>query len=124
VAESDGDLVPTGPEASPPEPVVPGPSAVVQSEIEDLKRELKATRRKSRMHFMWLLLGISPGAILPALGLLGEGRTDLLVIFLIMVAASQLYLGMKAATKMDRLKARLNELEGELEGGPSALPPA
>jgi hypothetical protein len=99
--------------------------AVVQSEIEDLERELKVTRRKSRLHFIWLLLGISPGAILPALGLLGEGRTDLLVIFLIMVAASQLYLGMKAATKMDRLKARLKELEGELVGDEGAsLPPA
>ena len=89
-------------------------SAVIEAQIDELEQDLRATRRKRRRHYTWLILGISPGAVLPALGLLAEGSDTLLGSFLVLVAFSQIYLGAKASSKMDDLEAKIRDLEEQL----------
>ena len=89
-------------------------SAVIESQIHELVGDLRATRKKRRWHYTWLLLGISPGAVIPAMGLLAEGSLGLLVSFLVLVAFWQIYLGAKASSKMDELEARIEGLKSQL----------
>ncbi len=105
------------PSATPPDPettdldeVSVGSSILLQSEIEDLERELRAVRRKERWHFVWAFVGISPAALIPAIGLFREGSFGLVVLLALLVTISQLYLGVKAIGKAARLKKALASL--------------
>lgn len=86
---------------------------VVQAEIEDLERELRAVRRKERWHFVWALTGISPAALLPAIGLFREESFGLIVLLSFAVTISQFYLGVKASGKANRLNKSLEKLREE-----------
>jgi hypothetical protein len=92
-----------------------GQSAIIQAEVEDLERELRAVRKKERWHFVWALTGVSPAALIPAMGLVVRGNYGLVVPFLLLVTFSQLYLGVKAAGKAARLKRALEDLREEEE---------
>jgi hypothetical protein len=92
--------------SEPPRP----PSVIIQAEIEDLEREVRAARRKERWHFVWALTGISPAALIPGVGLFLDESFDLFILLLVLVSFSQFYLGTKAAGKVARLKRALNGL--------------
>ena len=105
------------PSATPPDPEpthlqkVPDESSIIlQAEVEDLERELRAVRRKERWHFVWALTGMSPAALIPAMGLFLDGNYGLVVPFVLLVTISQFYLGVKAAGKASRLKKALEDL--------------
>ena len=98
------------PETTDLDEVPVGSSILLQSEIEDLERELRAVRRKERWHFVWALIGISPAALIPAIGLFREGSFGLVVLLALLVTISQLYLGVKASGKAARLKKALEGL--------------
>ncbi len=105
------------PSATPPAPepthlkeIPRGQSAIVQAEVDDLERELRAVKRKERWHFVWALTGISPAALIPAIGLFREGSFGLVVLLALLVTISQLYLGVKASGKAARLKKALEGL--------------
>jgi hypothetical protein len=87
-----------------------GQSAIFQAEVEDLERELRAVRKKERWHFVWALTGVSPAALIPAMGLVLRGNFGLVVPFVLLVTISQFYLGVKAAGKAARLKKALRDL--------------
>ena len=105
------------PLAIPPDPAaahlnkVPAESSyLIQVEVEDLERELRAVRRKERWHFVWALTGISPAALIPAIGLFREGSFGWVVLLAFLVTISQFYLGVKASGKAARLKKSLEGL--------------
>lgn len=113
------------PSTTPPDPettdlceVRDGSSILLQSEIEDLERELRAVRKKERWHFVWALLGTSPAALLPAIGLSWEGSYGLAVLLSLMVTISQFLLGVKATGKATRLEKALESLRGEGSSDP------
>lgn len=80
-----------------------------------MEKELRGVRRKANWHFVWTLIGISPAAVIPALGLIQEGSRGLLVLLGVLVTISQGYLGAKASRRAGDLEARLQELK---EGQP------
>ena len=90
-----------------------GSSLLIASEIENLERELRVVRRKANWHFLWTVLGVSPAAIIPALGLMREGSVGLLVLLAVLVTISQGYLGAKASRKAGHLEAALKTLKKE-----------
>ena len=85
-------------------------SILVQSEVEDLKRELRAVQRKERWHFEWAMTGISPAALIPLIGLFHEGSFGVLLLLAILLTIFQFYLGGKAATRAHRLKREINRV--------------
>jgi len=90
---------------------VPASSSIIASEVSDLEQELRVVRRKARWHFVWIVLGISPAAIIPALGLIREGSRGLLALLAVLVTISQGYAGAKASKKAGELEATLKELK-------------
>ncbi len=85
-------------------------SFLIQADVEDLERELRAVRKKERWHFVWALTGISPAALIPAIGLFREGSFGFVVLLALLVTISQFYLGVKATGKAARLKKALESL--------------
>ena len=94
--------------------VPPASSAIRATEMKELEEELRGVRRKANWHFVWTLLGVSPGAIIPALGLMGEGSRGMLILLGVAVTISQGYMGAKASTRAKELETALERLkEGE-----------
>ena len=90
---------------------VPTASSMLhKAEVEDLERELRIVQGKAKRHLLWTLLGLSPSAIIPALGLMREGSFGLLVLLALLVMASQGYLGAKASKKAEGLEKALEIL--------------
>jgi hypothetical protein len=104
---------PPDPETSDLHEVPDGSSVLLRSEIEDLERELRAVRKKERWHFVWALVGISPAALIPAIGLAWEGSFGLVVLLALLVTVSQFLLGVKATGKANRLERALESLRAE-----------
>ena len=88
-------------------------SMLIEYEVEDLERELRAVRKKERKHFIWALTGISPAALIPMFGLFLTDSYGLLILLALLVPFSQLYMGVKASGKASRLKKSLEELRGK-----------
>lgn len=88
-------------------------------EVEDLELKLHAVRRREKRHLLWMVLGVSPAAVIPALGLLREGSTDLLLLLLVLVAVVHTVAWNRAAREAERLE---KELQGLLEGEDPPLP--
>ena len=88
-------------------------SMLIEHEVEDLERELRAVRKKERRHFVWALTGISPAALIPMFGLFLTDSFGLVVLLVILVPISQLYLGVRASGKASRLKKSLEEVRGK-----------
>ena len=87
-----------------------GRSTLVQSELEDLKRELRVVQKTERWHFVWAMTGISPAALIPMIGLFHEGSFGVLLLLAVLVTISQFYLGGKAATRAHRLTQAIDRL--------------
>lgn len=87
-----------------------GTAAVELAEREDLERRLRAAGKKRARHNLWLVLGISPAAAIPAMGLLAEGEIVLLVVLLVLVFVAQLYGLVKASREVRRLEQELEAL--------------
>lgn len=110
--------VPPDPEASDLCESPNGSSILLQSQIEELERELRAARKKGRRHFVWALVGVSPAALIPAIGLFREGSFGLLVLLALLVTTSQFLLGINASGKAARLEKALESLRGEVSSEP------
>ena len=65
-----------------------------------------------------MVLGFSPAAILPALGLLREGRFDLLLLLGALVLVTQTYSWTKASREAERLENLLRRMQEEDGGVP------
>jgi hypothetical protein len=88
-------------------------SMLIEYEVEDLERELRAVQKKERKHFIWALTGISPAALIPMIGLFLTDSFGLLVLLALLVPISQFYLGVKASGEASRLKKSLEDLRGK-----------
>lgn len=103
------DLIPKGSQ----EPV-PETSLASEVEKDDLAARLRIVRRKEKRHLLWTILGFSPGAAIPALGLMREGSTGLLLLLGGLVVVVQGYSWNKAAREAEKLEKQLLRLsEGE-----------
>jgi len=87
-------------------------SAIVQNEIDDVSQALEVVRKKKRRHALWTLMGISPAALLPAIGLMMEGSEGLLLILVLLVTLTQAYGWAKNRVKEKELEESLRLLSG------------
>ena len=79
-------------------------------EIEELEERLLVVHRKEKRHLLWMVLGISPAATLPFLGLLVQGKIGLLFLLSALVAVSQAYSWTRASREAERLEKIHREL--------------
>ena len=87
-------------------------SAIDMAKREDLEQKLLAVRKKKNRHLLWAVLGISPAAIIPAIGLLVEGQGVLLMVLLVLVFLGQVYGWTKTSFEARKLDKELLELSG------------
>jgi aminoglycoside 6'-N-acetyltransferase len=79
-------------------------------EREELEQQVHLARRKERRHLLWMVLGISPAAVIPALGLLREGSMGLLLLLVVLVTVSQIVSWTRASREAGRLERRLERM--------------
>ena len=80
---------------------------ISEMEREEVAKEIASLRRKGRRHLLWAFLGVSPGALIPALGLMREGSTGLLMLLGVFVVLTQLFSWGKTERKVEKLKEQL-----------------
>ena len=73
--------------------------------------ELEDAQRKSRRHLRWALLGLSPAALIPFVGLLAEGSFGLIVVLVVLVLLVEGWRYLQAEKKASRLRAVVKLLE-------------
>ena len=87
-----------------------GSAAIELAEREDLERRLLAVRKKKNRHLLWAVLGLSPAALIPAIGLLVEGEMGLLMVLVVLVFLGQLYGLAKTSSEARKLEKELLQL--------------
>ena len=97
-------------EESGPESRRAGETLATQLEREELEHKVRLAHRKERRHLLWAVLGITPAAFIPALGLLREGRMGLLVLLMILVTGSQVVSWIRASREAGRLEKKLGRM--------------
>lgn len=88
----------------------PGTSLLSKLEREELESRHRSAIRREKRHLFWMVLGISPAAVIPALGLLREGSLGLLVLLGVLVTVSQWASWTKASREAESLEQRLKRL--------------
>lgn len=68
----------------------------LRSEVRDLEEALEARLRASHQHFLWAVLGLSPAAFLPILGVLRAVSLVLAVVLGAVVSVVELIRGLRA----------------------------
>jgi hypothetical protein len=68
----------------------------LRSEVLDLEKALDARRRATHRHFFWAVLGLSPAAFLPMVGLLRGGGLVLAVVLGALVSVVEVIRGIGA----------------------------
>lgn len=95
-----------------------GTRAVVESDLDDLERRLEQERKDYRRHLLWIVLGASPGALLPMLFVVTEfgGPALVALILTVMVLEGWRALDTKREIgRMETMKMALRERLSELD---------
>jgi hypothetical protein len=106
----DGPMTFDDPNSTVPVAKDSGSAAIALAEREDLERKLHAVRKKKNRHVLWAMLGISPAAIIPAIGLLAEGDMGLLMVLLVLVFLAQVHGWGKTSKEARELEKELLQL--------------
>jgi hypothetical protein len=96
-----------------PSPTGAGEAALVQAEVEEVLEDLRKVRKRKKRHALWAIIGLSPAAVIPAVGLLMEGSLGLFVILCVLVTATQIIGWSKELKREGELEDRLRRLIGE-----------
>jgi hypothetical protein len=99
-----------------------GPSFASKVQKQDLEERLQIVKRKEKRHLLWTVLGFSPGAVIPALGLMREGNPGMLLVLAGLVGAYQWYAWTMAAREADALEKKLYLLSEDGEAQPAQDP--
>lgn len=89
---------------------------VARAELDDLTHALKQARDKEFKHYVRCLLGVSPAALIPVVGLAMRGEVALLVLLSVLVCFSEGWKAVKTSRVVRRLEAALATLEEETRG--------
>ena len=90
---------------------------VARSQIKDLVEEMEVHEKRGNRHLLFAVLGVSPGALLPMLGLLNSGAMGYVVALSFGVMGVELWRGLKARSKWRRMRELKEGLEEGLENG-------
>ena len=97
-------------------------SLVSRLELADLEQKLDTVHRREKRHLLWMVLGLSPAAALPAVGLLLEGSSDLLLLLIVLVSVFHTVSWNKAAREAERMEKELDRLQAETDVGSEERP--
>ena len=115
--------------------VVPPPllerdlSLIMRSDVTDIQEALKVARRKVDRHTLYLLLGVTPAALIPLFGLVLQGNGGLIALLCVLIGVREIGRLIKASREVSRLEFLLMEMEDEADdaeagggaiGGPKA----
>jgi Flp pilus assembly protein TadB len=92
--------------------------ALIESELDDLGTRLEQERKSYQRHLLWLILGVSPGALLPMLFVLTEFGGRALVALILTVGGLEGWRALvakRAIRRMETLEMDLHERLAEVE---------
>ena len=87
--------------------------SLARADLADARERLDGAERKAARHLAWALLGLSPAALVPFLGLLVEGNLTLLAVLLVTVPFVEGWRYRRAKREADRLQMLVNRLRLE-----------
>jgi alpha-beta hydrolase superfamily lysophospholipase len=99
--------------------------AVIESDLTDLDLQLEREQKSYQRHLLWLVLGVSPGALLPMLFVLSEfgGAALVAVILTVGVLEGWRAFGSKRTIRrLETMQMELRERLAEVGTAPS-IPP-
>lgn len=87
-------------------------AAILESELDDVDRRLEAARGRYRRHVTWLIVGISPSAVIPALLAFSEWGGGALVALVLLVCIGESAKALGARSEIGELgRDRLDIVE-------------
>jgi hypothetical protein len=87
---------------------VRGRDALRESERQDLEQRLRSARSSARRHGLWAVLGFSPGALIPMLGVLHEYGAAAVVAISVFVVGMEAWRAVQAHMDAAELAAKLD----------------
>jgi len=84
-----------------------GGDALRESERQDLEERLRSARSSARRHGLWAVLGFSPGALIPMLGVLHEYGAAAVVAISVFVVGVEAWRAVQAHMDAAELAAEL-----------------
>jgi hypothetical protein len=88
---------------------------VLRADAQDVTDELAMARKAATRHALFALLGVTPAALLPMIGLLLQGSAPLVVTLCVLVALSEMRKWFRASKDVNRLEMLLLEYEDEAD---------
>jgi alpha-beta hydrolase superfamily lysophospholipase len=101
--------------------------ALIESDLMDLDLQLERERKNYQRHLLWLVVGVSPGALLPMLFVLTELGGAALVALLLTVGVLEgwrAYGSKRAIRRLETMEMELREQLAEVVTPPSIPPPS
>ena len=96
---------------------LPDRTLVLRAEIVDLSEDLADTEHRHRRHLLWALLGFSPTAVIPAIGIaLGQATIPLGVLIMLLVGR-EAWKTVTTGRDARRLRSQIADREDELDSG-------
>ena len=86
---------------------------VARADLDDLTHALKAAQKKEFRHYVGCLLGVTPAALIPVVGLAMKGEVALMVLLSVLVCFSEGWKAVKFSREVKRIEAALATLEEE-----------
>lgn len=88
-------------------------SPALRADHDDLTRQLEAARKDEQRHMLRSVLGMSPGALIPFIGLAMEGEVALVALLCVLVVFVEGWRWIRAGQRARRIEVALRELEEE-----------
>lgn len=86
---------------------------VERSEAEDLTEALEAAQKAEFKYFVRCVLGVSPAALIPLVGLAAQGEIALIALLTFLVVFTEGWKAVKSSREVKRLERALAKLEEE-----------
>ena len=100
-----------------PLPGARSPSPVQQADRRDLTERLEAARKAEVRHFILCMLGVSPAAVIPIVGLALEGNVAILALLCVLVVLVEGWKWIRARRLVKLIEMELAELAEDVEAG-------
>lgn len=88
---------------------------VLRADAADLTEQLRKARKSEVRHGVFTLMGVTPAAVVPLVGLALEGNVALVALLCVLVVFVEGWQWIKAGREVARLEAALAELEEEAD---------
>lgn len=116
VLANAGVVEPPGASLAPGDPDDRLPPAL-RAERQDLVERIAAARKAEMRHFIWCMLGITPAAAIPLVGLALEGNVALMALLCVLVVLVEGWRWIRAGRLVKALEAELSRVDEDADAG-------